>query len=72
MRKKICVVIPCYNEERGITKVITNIPYKRLFHYGYEVEVLVIDNNSTDKTVERAKSVGAKVIPESNQGKGML
>jgi len=68
--KKITVVIPCYNEEKGIGKVIKGIPKKELKQRGYDVEVVVIDNNCSDKTSCIAKKLGAKVIVESNPGKG--
>ena len=66
--RKITVVIPCYNEERGIKQVIDGIPHKKLEELGYVAEVLVIDNNSTDKTAEIAKNSGARVIKEEKQG----
>ncbi len=60
---KISVVIPCYNEEKTIEKVIKNIP-QDVF------EIIVVDNNSTDKTAEIAKKLGAKVVKEKRQGYG--
>ena len=68
--KKLVVLIPCYNEEKGIGNVIDNIPIESLNSFGYEVEILVIDNNSKDKTSEVAKEHGANVIFEEKQGKG--
>jgi len=68
--KKISIVIPCYNEENGIGKVIDGVAKNRLRELGFETEIIVIDNNSKDKTVEVAKSHGAKVISEKKQGKG--
>jgi dolichol-phosphate mannosyltransferase len=68
--KKITVIIPCYNEERGIGKVIRSIPIKKLKELGYTVEVLVIDNNCSDQTSHISKKLGAKVICESHPGKG--
>lgn len=68
--KKIAIVIPCYNEEKGIGKVIAGIPKSKLKKLGYNFEVIVIDNNSKDKTSKVAKSLGAKVIFEKKQGKG--
>lgn len=68
--KKITVLIPCYNEEKGIGYVIDNIPYKKLMAFGYKTEVLVINNNSSDKTVGIAKSKGVRIINEKRQGKG--
>jgi glycosyltransferase involved in cell wall biosynthesis len=60
---KISAIIPCYNEEKTIEKVIRNIP-KEVF------EIIVVDNNSTDKTAEIAKKLGAKVVREKKQGYG--
>ena len=68
--KKISVVIPCYNEEIGIGDVIEGIPSKRLGQLGYFCEVLVINNNSTDRTAEIAREKGAIVVDEPMQGKG--
>jgi glycosyltransferase involved in cell wall biosynthesis len=68
--KKITVVIPCYNEENGIAAVIKGFPRKLLRARGYKLDVLVVDNNSTDRTAEVAKAAGARVLHESKQGKG--
>ncbi len=66
----ISIVIPTLNEEEGIGMTIDDIPIKELKKAGYEVEVLVIDGGSTDKTVEKAKSKGAKIII-SKRGYGL-
>lgn len=62
---KIAVLIPCYNEEKTIGKVVADtreaLP---------EAVIYVYDNNSTDKTVEIAKAAGAVVRHEYKQGKG--
>ncbi|SRR6266540_6012040 len=68
--KKITVVIPCYNEETGIAAVIKGFPRADLRRYGYRLEVLVVDNNSSDRTAEVARAAGARVIHEPKQGKG--
>ncbi len=68
--KKITLLIPCYNEEEGIGTVIKSVPKNMLKKQGYNIEILVIDNNSTDKTVNIAKRKGARVIEEAEQGKG--
>lgn len=68
--RTITVLIPCYNEEHGIGKVIDAIPYAYLENLGYGVEVIVVDNNSTDDTVKYALEKGACVISEPNKGKG--
>ncbi len=62
---KTAVLIPCYNEELSIEKVIKDFQ-KEL----PEAEIYVYDNNSKDKTVEIAKRAGAIVKYEHNQGKG--
>lgn len=68
--KKITLLIPCHNEEKGIGKVIDGIPKQKLKSAGFSIQVLVIDNNCTDKTAAIAKTKGAKVIKETRQGKG--
>jgi glycosyltransferase involved in cell wall biosynthesis len=68
--KKITVLIPCYNEEKGLTKVLEAIPYKKLAKYDFIVEVIVIDNNSKDSTAKVARSKNVQVIFERKKGKG--
>jgi dolichol-phosphate mannosyltransferase len=46
------------------------IPYQTLERHGFETRVIVIDNNSTDRTAEVARSKGAQVIFERAKGKG--
>ena len=55
---KLVVMIPAHNEERTITEVIKEIPGNA----AEKVEVLVINDGSTDKTSEIAKEAGARVI----------
>jgi len=62
---KIAVLIPCYNEEKTIEKVIKDAKAALP-----EAVIYVYDNNSTDKTVELAKKAGAVVRHEYLQGKG--
>ncbi len=64
-KEKIAVLIPCYNEEITIEKVIKDFR-KELPN----ADIYVYDNNSKDKTAQIAKENGAIVIPEYNQGKG--
>jgi glycosyltransferase involved in cell wall biosynthesis len=68
--KKLTVMVPCYNEEKGIGQVISTIPKVQLRKLGYKTEVLVINNRSTDKTAEVARLAGAVVVFEGKQGKG--
>ena len=62
---KTVVLLPCYNEEAAIGKVIAD--FQRVLP---EAEILVYDNNSTDKSAEIAAAAGVKVIPVPMQGKG--
>jgi len=59
----VTVVIPCLNEEEGIKSVLSARPE-------WVDETIVVDNGSTDRTVEVAESFGAKVIPEKIRGYG--
>lgn len=68
--KKITILIPAYNEEKGVGRVIQSIPVHTLLERGYETEVIVIDNNSTDHTASIAKKMGVTVIDEKKMGKG--
>lgn len=60
---KISVIIPCYNEEESIERVIKSIPNE-------VAEIIVVDNNSKDKSAEIARNAGARVISEPIQGYG--
>src|SRR5919206_2663479 len=59
----ITVIIPCLNEEQGIERVLRAMPE-------FVDELIVVDNNSTDRTSEVAASLGAKVIREEIRGYG--
>ncbi len=63
--KKIAVLIPCYNEELTIGKVVKD--YKKALPHA---DIYVYDNNSKDKTAEIAEKAGAIVRHEYRQGKG--
>ena len=69
-RQKITALIPCYNEEAGIASVIRSFPRARLEHHGYDLEIIVIDNDSKDRTAEIALAEGVRVIHEPQRGKG--
>ncbi|ANB57010.1 glycosyltransferase like 2 family protein [Anoxybacillus sp. B7M1] len=62
---KIAVLIPCYNEEQTIGKVISD--FQRELP---EADIYVYDNNSKDRTSEVASQHGAIVRKETRQGKG--
>ena len=62
---KIAVLIPCYNEEKTVQKVVTD--WKKVLP---EAVIYVYDNNSSDRTAELAREAGAVVRHEYQQGKG--
>jgi glycosyltransferase involved in cell wall biosynthesis len=61
--RRITVVIPCLNEEEGIVQVLARMP-------SFVDEVIVVDNDSTDRTGELARGFGARVISEKVRGYG--
>jgi glycosyltransferase involved in cell wall biosynthesis len=62
---KISVIIPALNEEEPIAAVVCEC-----FATGLAKEIIVVDNGSTDRTAERARSAGAKVVSEPMRGYG--
>jgi len=65
--RRIAVLVPCYNEEAAIARVVAD--------FGAclrDAVIYVYDNNSTDRTVEVARAAGATVRTESRQGKGYV
>jgi glycosyltransferase involved in cell wall biosynthesis len=63
----IAVVIPCYQEEKTIGKVVAD--FRRALP---QATILVYDNNCTDATAEFARQAGAVVRREKRQGKGFV
>jgi glycosyltransferase involved in cell wall biosynthesis len=64
---RIAVLVPCYNEETAIGKVVAD--FRAALP---EATIYVYDNNSTDRTVEAAARAGAIVRREQHQGKGRV
>ena len=64
-KNKVAVLLPCYNEEKTIGKVVRD--FREVLP---EADIYVYDNNSTDRTVEEATAAGAIVRHEYMQGKG--
>lgn len=60
----ITVIIPAYNEEQAIGKVIRDIPQETVEH------IIVVNNNSSDRTAEVASEAGAIVAHEKRKGYG--
>ena len=58
------VIIPAYNEEPGISRVIADIPRDLVS------EIIVVDNGSTDRTAMKAREAGARVVFQPDRGYG--
>lgn len=63
----IAILIPCYNEELTIAKVVRDFRSQLP-----DADIYVFDNNSTDRTADRAAEAGAYVAHERRQGKGFV
>lgn len=61
--KKISLVIPCHNEEKGIQELLRGKPF-------FVDEVIVVDNDSTDNTKDVSEKCGATVVYEKKRGYG--
>ena len=61
MPNKVSVIIPAYNEGKRISDVLANILY-------YDYEVIVIDDGSTDNTIDVSRGLGARVVCQKRSG----
>lgn len=64
----LAIVIPALNEEKGISSTVRSI--KEVLDGKFSYQVIVVDGQSNDKTVEIAKSLGTKVITQRRRGYG--
>ncbi len=64
---RVAVLVPCYNEEIAIAKVVADFQAALP-----DAEIYVYDNNSSDGTVAAARAAGAQVFREDHQGKGFV
>lgn len=67
---KISVILPTINEQEGIGPTIDSINKKAFEDNNWELEIIIVDGNSKDKTQEIALKKGARVIVESRKGYG--
>jgi|GEM_PF-475063 len=66
----VSVLMPALNEAECISAVISSIPIDEFAARGFNIEVLVVDNGSTDGTGEVAGNAGARVVTEPKKGYG--
>jgi glycosyltransferase involved in cell wall biosynthesis len=66
---KLIVQIPCFNEEKTLPRTIRGIPRK--IDGLEEVELLIVDDGSTDRTLEVAKELGVHHIVKNTNNKGL-
>jgi cellulose synthase/poly-beta-1,6-N-acetylglucosamine synthase-like glycosyltransferase len=65
---KLSFVIPAYNEEKVIGKCLESV-LKEISLYDYDIDVVVVNNNSSDRTKEIAQSyLGVRVVDEPKKG----
>ena len=64
--ERVSIVIPTLNEERNVGKVIRGV--ERQLN-GYDYEIIVVDGHSTDRTVDVARRLGARIVYD-DRGKG--
>jgi glycosyltransferase involved in cell wall biosynthesis len=62
---RVCVILPCYNEAISLEHTVNQIR-----KISTEIKVLVVNNMSTDETVEVAIKLGLRVVNENIRGKG--
>jgi glycosyltransferase involved in cell wall biosynthesis len=66
----LSVVIPAYNEAPNLPEVVASVPVAELAELGWDTEVVVVDNASTDGTPEVARSLGVRVVSQPERGYG--
>lgn len=63
--EKVCVILPCFNESLTLPSMVQQIQ-----NISLEIEILIVDNLSTDDTFKIASNLGVKVVREIKKGKG--
>ena len=62
---RFSIVVPCFNEARYIEKTLKSLKNQ---NFDGDYEIIIVDNNCTDKTVEIAKKYDVKVVSETKAG----
>lgn len=63
--EKVCVILPCFNESLTLPSMVQQIQ-----NISSEIEILIVDNLSTDDSFKIASNLGVKVVREMKKGKG--
>ena len=63
--EKVCVILPCFNESLTLPSMVQQIQ-----NISSEIEILIVDNLSTDDSFKIASNLGVKVVREIKKGKG--
>ena len=66
----ISIVIPALNEEGLVGNTVKMVPVEKLRNKGLDVEIIVVDNASTDNTAQEAREAGARVVYGEKRGYG--
>ncbi|OIP74607.1 MAG: glycosyl transferase [Candidatus Pacebacteria bacterium CG2_30_36_39] len=66
---KLVIIIPCFNEEKTLDLVVNSIPNK--IEGISKIEIVIIDDGSTDKTIDVAKKLGVNYIISNTLNKGL-
>lgn len=66
----LSIVIPALNEAPNLSTVMASVPVAELAAAGWQTEILVVDNASTDDTAEVARALGARVVSQPERGYG--
>jgi glycosyltransferase involved in cell wall biosynthesis len=66
----LSIVIPALNERHNLAAVLDTVPVSSLDRLGWNCEVIVVDNGSTDGTGMLARNLGARVVDEPQRGYG--
>ena len=67
---KVTVILPTINEEKGVGKTIDSINKDYFKKKKWQIEIMIVDGDSKDKTQEIAKGKGARVVIEKRKGYG--
>jgi glycosyltransferase involved in cell wall biosynthesis len=66
----LSIVIPAFNEAPNLPEVVASVPLDELTAGGWDTEVVVVDNASTDGTADVARSLGVRVVSQPERGYG--